>query len=580
MAAMSTSLRRTPSLESIASSALSYPEDESEGPDPSVHAESTEVSLSDNSTRIAYPKHGLYSFACDTIHLLVEGVLYSVHRYFFERDSSTFDGKGLTEEEPMILHDVSAHDFDLFLAILYPTDFGVYTATTVNDWTAILSLAESWSFKSIRALAIKQLNTIASVIDKIVLGRQYGIDHWLHNAYSVLCARPAALNMEEGRRLGVDDVVRISTLRQELGVGLRRPKCTLEDFRQEISLRFEVSLGESTSSSPKAPEVHEAPSTGRDSAQKSSGADATLSSSAANTAHISAALSNNAQQLMSYAYTPSAELITRGVPSHIVHFVDANRTNLQRYLHQQLSARGMAPKYGSPIDPSRFMSHNQPMQPSTNPPPPFIFPSVVTQPVSGTNIELSVSSSRSHAASQPIAPPAETSSHGCFADQLQSPASGASKVNIASPVTTHQPAAPTTGTPAAQTRTLSDTPLVSPSIPPSVFQPTATSKIIPSSLAHPVEPPSPAFPLPGVNSGSAWSTYHERLLAPKTERASAPPTPKSDEKPACMGSTPGQPRKAFVRVCQSGCSHVCSNPSCQKHANECGERWVPACGRA
>ena len=403
--------------------------------------------------------------------------------------------------------------------------------------------------------------------------------------------------MEEGRRLGVDDVVRIATLRQELGVGLRRPKCTLEDFRQEIALRFEVPLGEPPSSSSRAPEAHEASSTARDTGQQSQGADATLSSSAANTAHLTATLPANAQvcsirllfvlyarltlyqQLMSYAYTPAAELITRGVPKHIVQFVDANRANLQRYLYQQLSARGMAHKYNSPADPSRSMPHNPPIQSSIPPSPPSISPSIAARPVSGTNIELSFLNSRSRDVSQPT-PPSVTSSHESSTEQAQSSTSDAPKVNIAFPVTMHHPAAPTTGTSAAQLQALANPALVSPNIPPSSFQPTAAYKTTPSSLVPPAEPPSSAFPLPGVNSGSAWSTYHQRLLAPKTESSSAPSAPKPDEKPACMGSTPGQPAKAFVRVCQSGCSHVCSNPSCQKHANECGERWVPACGRA
>lgn len=68
---MSTSLRRSPSLESIASSTPSYPEVELDISDPGVHLESSKASLSENSTRVAYPKHGLYSFASDIIHLLV-----------------------------------------------------------------------------------------------------------------------------------------------------------------------------------------------------------------------------------------------------------------------------------------------------------------------------------------------------------------------------------------------------------------------------------------------------------------------------------------------------------------------------
>lgn len=59
-------------------------------------------------------------------------MLYNVHRYFFQRDSSNFAsmfstiphggcGKGLTDDEPIVLPRVAAKDFDLFLSILYPS---------------------------------------------------------------------------------------------------------------------------------------------------------------------------------------------------------------------------------------------------------------------------------------------------------------------------------------------------------------------------------------------------------------------------------------------------------------------------
>ncbi|KZP04293.1 hypothetical protein FIBSPDRAFT_709526, partial [Athelia psychrophila] len=144
----------------------------------------------------------------------VEGVLYSVHRYFFERDSSSFVGQGLSKQEPMVLANVSTHDLDLFLSILYPTSFGAYPASTVEEWSGILYLADKWSFQSIRTLAIAQIAPIASPIDKIVFGRLYDVNEWLTGAYHAVCTRLDALSLEEGRRLGVDDAIRINSIRQ------------------------------------------------------------------------------------------------------------------------------------------------------------------------------------------------------------------------------------------------------------------------------------------------------------------------------------------------------------------------------
>ncbi|KZP29670.1 hypothetical protein FIBSPDRAFT_680093, partial [Athelia psychrophila] len=129
--------------------------------------------------------------------------------------SSSFIGQGPSKQEPMVLANVSKRDFNLFLSILYPTSFGVYPASTVQEWSGILHLADKWSFQSIRALAIAQIAPIASPTDKIVFGKLYGVNEWLISAYHAVCTRPDALCLEEGRRLGVDDVIRINAIRQE-----------------------------------------------------------------------------------------------------------------------------------------------------------------------------------------------------------------------------------------------------------------------------------------------------------------------------------------------------------------------------
>lgn len=53
----------------------------------------------------------------------VESVLYSVHRYFFARDSAHFRNifKNSKDAQFSVLSDVTCADFNEFLAILYPT---------------------------------------------------------------------------------------------------------------------------------------------------------------------------------------------------------------------------------------------------------------------------------------------------------------------------------------------------------------------------------------------------------------------------------------------------------------------------
>ncbi|KZP08639.1 hypothetical protein FIBSPDRAFT_802855 [Athelia psychrophila] len=164
-------------------------------------------------------------------------MLYSVPRAPFERQSSAFTGKSLTEDDPLILVDVKVADFDHFLSILYPSEYGVYTATSVEEWTSILHLAIRWGFESIKNLSIERLSPIASDIDKIVLGRQYAIDEWLGDAYLAICSREECLSKEEGRRMQVDDIIEISAIRHQFGLGALS-KVVLPLSIGEVRVRF------------------------------------------------------------------------------------------------------------------------------------------------------------------------------------------------------------------------------------------------------------------------------------------------------------------------------------------------------
>ncbi|KAF8643587.1 hypothetical protein AX16_008974 [Volvariella volvacea WC 439] len=79
--------------------------------------------------------------------------------------------------------------------------------------------------------------------NKVALGRQYGITHWLKDAYRAICTRKAPLTKEEGWRLGVDEVVAIAEARQVL---LWESPTTRDDEQDEVVTRvfgLEVALG-------------------------------------------------------------------------------------------------------------------------------------------------------------------------------------------------------------------------------------------------------------------------------------------------------------------------------------------------
>ncbi|KDQ53599.1 hypothetical protein JAAARDRAFT_91085, partial [Jaapia argillacea MUCL 33604] len=166
-------------------------------------------------------KHKSFYIHDDMVVFLVEDTLFRVHSFFFKRDSEYFrtllsQHGPSSETYPIKLDGISVADFETFLGVLYPTDFSKCTATTADEWTSVLALATKWSFTTIRSLAIRELFPLASPVDKIVVGHQYDIPEWLQDAYIAVCERPEALTKKEGERLGLDEVIKISQLRQDV----------------------------------------------------------------------------------------------------------------------------------------------------------------------------------------------------------------------------------------------------------------------------------------------------------------------------------------------------------------------------
>ncbi|KZP03185.1 hypothetical protein FIBSPDRAFT_769308 [Athelia psychrophila] len=182
-----------------------------------------------------------------SVGLQVEDKLYNVPRYFFQRDSSHFrtlldalpENEGVCDEHPLTMPpDVKCDTFDNLLSVLYPTDFSRPYQMSSGEWTSILHLAARWGFESIQQLAINHLSESASAIEKIALGRRYGIDHWLCDAYEIICSRTDPLTLEEGMMLGMEETVRISAIRQLYGqcTGSFHPYFLAGDIKEILNL--------------------------------------------------------------------------------------------------------------------------------------------------------------------------------------------------------------------------------------------------------------------------------------------------------------------------------------------------------
>jgi hypothetical protein len=168
-------------------------------------------------------------------------VLYCVHRYFFSRDSTYFTTRfsqlDIRDHEPLptiiSLGDIESRDFDAFLSILYPeyvfwaviyrpTYRGVSVASdfegndfSYEEWKSVLHLSTRWSFTSIRRLALGSINP-PTAHDRLLLARTYSVDDWVVPALSALCERMTPITLSEARQMSIEDVVLVSTVREDI----------------------------------------------------------------------------------------------------------------------------------------------------------------------------------------------------------------------------------------------------------------------------------------------------------------------------------------------------------------------------
>ncbi|KAJ6631395.1 hypothetical protein B0H10DRAFT_2299195, partial [Mycena sp. CBHHK59/15] len=168
-------------------------------------------------------KHPQYWHVDGNFKVLIGNVEYKLHSYLFKK-AKDFSGRdagslGWTGDPPVRLRETQT-DFDRFLSVLYPSDYAEHECKTTEEWSSVLLLADKWKMDSIRRLAISQLARCAEPVDKIALGQQYGVTEWLAPAYVALCMRPAPITAAEGQKMGVDALVRIAALKDEVCANL------------------------------------------------------------------------------------------------------------------------------------------------------------------------------------------------------------------------------------------------------------------------------------------------------------------------------------------------------------------------
>lgn len=238
---VNTSLSRSPSsvLASSYASCSSTTDGESEIFDLSGIDMRFVATWAQQSPRSTSAPHPRFYFTDGTLELQVQDSLYKVHHHFFEHYSTFFvaifttlrtDGTQTSSSvadsiiqlcNPIHLPDITSIDFDRLLTIIYPSSFAYRDITSMEEWISVLNLSCKLEFASIRDLAIDNIAPKASIMDKAILGKRCAIKSWIMDAYIELCTRERPLSIEEGRRLGIDLVIKINELRHELFYRIR-----------------------------------------------------------------------------------------------------------------------------------------------------------------------------------------------------------------------------------------------------------------------------------------------------------------------------------------------------------------------
>ncbi|KAI6046313.1 hypothetical protein EDC04DRAFT_3006283 [Pisolithus marmoratus] len=166
------------------------------------------------------PRHAEYYLDGNTT-FLVEGQLFRVHRYFFERESEFFrnylipsDECNGTDEKPYSL-DVTSEDFAKLLWVWYNPSY--HREDQPRDtWLTILTLARRWGFESIIELVIYELEQLEmGATERISVYTEHEIDkRLLIPSYIELCRSPTLPSLTEAAWLPMEILLGLTVARE------------------------------------------------------------------------------------------------------------------------------------------------------------------------------------------------------------------------------------------------------------------------------------------------------------------------------------------------------------------------------
>ncbi|KZP33633.1 hypothetical protein FIBSPDRAFT_1036161 [Athelia psychrophila] len=104
-------------------------------------------------------------------------------------------------------------EFEAFLSLVYPTELGVLPNPDENGWRNILSFASTCGSTALITTALAGLDAYLQPIEKVLLGDKLGIPALTKQGVREVCIRTAPPTFNEGRELGLENVVSVAILR-------------------------------------------------------------------------------------------------------------------------------------------------------------------------------------------------------------------------------------------------------------------------------------------------------------------------------------------------------------------------------
>jgi hypothetical protein len=122
--------------------------------------------------------------------------------------------------------------------VFYNPKYSLYDKS-IEEWTSILELSNAWSFVEVKNLAVRELEKLdIEPIERVFIYHRYNIDRaYLITSYAIICTRPEPLNLQEGRRVGLETALKVAEARERIRAvaseksGARSP--TFADFAPE-----------------------------------------------------------------------------------------------------------------------------------------------------------------------------------------------------------------------------------------------------------------------------------------------------------------------------------------------------------